>query len=460
MKKMSFALVGAAASRSPLAAVQGDDSLGENVQENYEAAADNLEAAADNTTGAEAATLENQADALEAEGARKEEAIDDADVNAANSAPLRPLPSTRCNQSPARTTDGPGRSPQREAGLFFCTGRPYLRCMTDSEAIPAATLVVMREQEQGPPELLMVERPRTMAFAGGAMVFPGGRIDPADWQGPSRSRKRRPRRRARNGRGDRARGAARTLVPFARWRPDNVRHRRFDTFFFIAPCPADAGPLRPQPGECERALWISAPPCWTRDRRGSGQRHLPDHPQSRTAGAVRKLRRGARPCPGHPVEIISPWIEERGGHALSRHPRPPRLSGYGRKAGSRAAGLIALGHALGRRCAAPSGSSCLHPARGAADRRRGLLQRHRAGPALDRARPHRPAGRFTAAKIAELGETMRRAAGPPRRAGTTAARPRSRRPAKAAATATERCSRSPSRPRPPGWSPAARSRRR
>ena len=86
MKKISFALVGAASLALAACGGQGDDSLGENVQENFEAASDNLEAAADNTTGAEAATLENQADALEAEGARKEEAIDDADVNAQNGA--------------------------------------------------------------------------------------------------------------------------------------------------------------------------------------------------------------------------------------------------------------------------------------------------------------------------------------------------------------------------------------
>jgi hypothetical protein len=86
MNKLSFALVGAASLALAACGGQGDDSLGENVQENYEAAADNMEAMSDNTTGAEAATLENQADALEAEGARKEEAIDDADVNAANSA--------------------------------------------------------------------------------------------------------------------------------------------------------------------------------------------------------------------------------------------------------------------------------------------------------------------------------------------------------------------------------------
>ena len=87
MKKISFALVGAASLALAACGGQGDDALGENVQENYEAAAENLDAMADNAaTPGEAATLENQADALEAEGARKEEAIDEADVNAANPA--------------------------------------------------------------------------------------------------------------------------------------------------------------------------------------------------------------------------------------------------------------------------------------------------------------------------------------------------------------------------------------
>jgi hypothetical protein len=86
MKKISFALVGAASLALAACGGQGDDTLAENVQENYDNAADNLDAAADNATGAEAATLENQSDALEAEGERKEEAIDDADVNAATSA--------------------------------------------------------------------------------------------------------------------------------------------------------------------------------------------------------------------------------------------------------------------------------------------------------------------------------------------------------------------------------------
>jgi len=82
MKKLSFAIVGAATLALAACGGRGDDALGDNVADNYEAAADNLEMMADNTAnGAEAAALENQADALEAEGARKEEMIDEADVN-------------------------------------------------------------------------------------------------------------------------------------------------------------------------------------------------------------------------------------------------------------------------------------------------------------------------------------------------------------------------------------------
>jgi len=84
MKTISFALVGAASLALAACGGQGDDSLGENVQENYENAAENLDAAAANASGAEAANLENQADALREEGENREEAIDEADVNANN----------------------------------------------------------------------------------------------------------------------------------------------------------------------------------------------------------------------------------------------------------------------------------------------------------------------------------------------------------------------------------------
>jgi len=90
MKKIAFALVGAASLALAACGGKGDDSLAENVQENYDNAADNLDAMADNTANAaESDVLENQADALRAEGDRKEDAIDDADVNAAATTPAQ-----------------------------------------------------------------------------------------------------------------------------------------------------------------------------------------------------------------------------------------------------------------------------------------------------------------------------------------------------------------------------------
>lgn len=84
MKKLSFALVGAAALALAACGGQGDDAAAENASENLEAQAENLDDAADNAVGAEAANLEAQSDALEDQADATEEAIDEADVNASN----------------------------------------------------------------------------------------------------------------------------------------------------------------------------------------------------------------------------------------------------------------------------------------------------------------------------------------------------------------------------------------
>ncbi|WP_408590032.1 NUDIX domain-containing protein [Novosphingobium sp.] len=48
-------------------------------------------------------------------------------------------------------------------------------------ARPAATIVIFRNDPSGgPAQLLLVERSGSMVFAGGATVFPGGRVDDAD----------------------------------------------------------------------------------------------------------------------------------------------------------------------------------------------------------------------------------------------------------------------------------------
>ncbi|QIG53482.1 NUDIX domain-containing protein [Altererythrobacter sp. BO-6] len=54
---------------------------------------------------------------------------------------------------------------------------------TSPDGIPAATVIIFRNgAEAGPPEILMTIRSREMVFAGGMAVFPGGRVDPADFE--------------------------------------------------------------------------------------------------------------------------------------------------------------------------------------------------------------------------------------------------------------------------------------
>jgi 8-oxo-dGTP pyrophosphatase MutT (NUDIX family) len=47
-------------------------------------------------------------------------------------------------------------------------------------SIPAATVILARESASGVPEFLLVQRGEKMVFAGGALVFPGGRVDRVD----------------------------------------------------------------------------------------------------------------------------------------------------------------------------------------------------------------------------------------------------------------------------------------
>ena len=51
------------------------------------------------------------------------------------------------------------------------------------EGIPAATIIIFRNcPDGGAPQVLMTVRSRNMTFAGGMAVFPGGRVDPEDFE--------------------------------------------------------------------------------------------------------------------------------------------------------------------------------------------------------------------------------------------------------------------------------------
>lgn len=100
-------------------------------------------------------------------------------------------------------------------------------------AIPAATVVLVRERD-GSPQVLMLRKNSKIAF-GGMWVFPGGRIDEEDYP-PDRDLERAARAAAAR---EAAEEAAITATPddfvwFAHWTPPESSPKRFATYFFMA----------------------------------------------------------------------------------------------------------------------------------------------------------------------------------------------------------------------------------
>jgi 8-oxo-dGTP pyrophosphatase MutT (NUDIX family) len=220
----------------------------------------------------------------------------------------------------------------------------------EQDAIPAATLVVVRDKAAAPPDLLIVERAAGMAFAAGALVFPGGRIDNSDAAlgdgSPEEAAKIAAIRETLEETGiavgltpvptpDLAFELQNQLIAgvpfgdlmashnlaldldaltlFARWKPAFQHARRFDTFFFVARAPAGEWTPRPQAGECQDASWLSAAEVLARIGRGEASAIFPTMRNLERLAAQPNFEAIRADARAHPIETITPWIEQRDG---------------------------------------------------------------------------------------------------------------------------------------------------
>lgn len=189
--------------------------------------------------------------------------------------------------------------------------------------VDAASLILMRERSGSAPELLIVRRDARLAFAAGAYVFPGGRLDPED----------RDAARARLAHLDPVDGAARiaairetaeetgivveaapdALIPFARWLPvHEALVRRFDTRFYLARTDRDVEPVA-DGFESSHAFWATAGDILDRCARGDGRAIFPTRRLLERLAKFASFADARAEAMRLPPRIISPWVEQRDG---------------------------------------------------------------------------------------------------------------------------------------------------
>lgn len=226
--------------------------------------------------------------------------------------------------------------------------------MDEQTPIPAATVVVMRDRTDGPPELLMLERAQAMAFAGGALVFPGGRIDPADHAlaqlhggdpedtagriaairetieeaalpvGLDGSADAAAMKAMRAGLAEgetlaslmAAHGlslALDRLEPFARWCPNHPIARVFDTRFYLTQAPDDAPRAMVDQTENVRLFWASAAQVLADADAGRVTLIFPTRRNLERLATYATVAEAMADARRYPIRTITPWQEEREG---------------------------------------------------------------------------------------------------------------------------------------------------
>lgn len=154
-------------------------------------------------------------------------------------------------------------------------------------AIPAATVVVLRDGQQGLETLMLRKNSRDAAF-GGMWVFPGGRIDDGDHDGAGDLLAA-----ARNAATREAREEADitldpgSLVHFAHWIPPPIAPKRFATWFFAAEAPT--GEVVVDDGEIVRHEWMTPAEAMRRHDCGEIEIIIPTWVTLHTVGRFRTV---------------------------------------------------------------------------------------------------------------------------------------------------------------------------
>jgi len=124
-------------------------------------------------------------------------------------------------------------------------------------ATPAATVLALRDGDSGP-EILMVQRNAKGTFASN-WVFPGGKVDPEDFQAGDDivDASRRAASREALEEADLVVDQSQ-LVPFSHWMPPLVVPRRFSTWFYATEAPPGTdGDVTIDGGEIVDHLWVT-----------------------------------------------------------------------------------------------------------------------------------------------------------------------------------------------------------
>ena len=223
------------------------------------------------------------------------------------------------------------------------------------KTVRAATVVIYRRNSAGgAAQLLMVERNASLAFAGGATVFPGGKVDPADQLLAERLG------------GDPEVGAARVaavretleetglvigidgqvdgaiaaearrmlldegnlapvldafgwtlapdrLVPFARWWPSARTQRVFDTRFFLTDLGTGAVDIEVDATENRHLFWASAVEALDLAEKGKIKIIFPTQRNLERLALFDTFEQVCAHAEVFPIDAISPFVEIRDG---------------------------------------------------------------------------------------------------------------------------------------------------